>query len=114
MPSKQFKPLFIDDSASAYLHLLYQNNARAPHVEGLALAYAHTKVLEVPDSSIKAEILGLLLKACREHLRLNIDYISLNSPKPEGPLRSIPSSTQACADMCVLTAKKTASTGTLY
>lgn len=45
VPSKQFKPLFIDDSASAYLHLLYQNNARVPHVEGLALAYAHTKVL---------------------------------------------------------------------
>jgi predicted DNA-binding transcriptional regulator YafY len=84
VPSKQFKPLFIDDSASAYLHLLYQNNARAPHVEGLALAYAHTKVLEVPDRSIKAEILRPLLKACREHLRLDIDYVSLNSPEPEG------------------------------
>lgn len=84
MPSKAFKPLFIDDSASAYLHLLYQNNARAPHVEGLALAYAHTKVLEVPDRSIKAEVLRPLLKACREHLRLDIDYVSLNSPEPEG------------------------------
>lgn len=84
VPSKGFKPLFIDDSASAYLHLLYQNNARAPHVEGLALAYAHTKVLEVPDRSIKAEVLRPLLKACRNHLRLDIDYVSLNSPEPEG------------------------------
>ena len=84
VPSKAFTPLFIDDSASAYLHLLYQNNARAPHVEGLALAYAHTKVLEVPDRSIKAEILRPLLKACRDHLRLDIDYVSLNSPDPEG------------------------------
>jgi predicted DNA-binding transcriptional regulator YafY len=84
VPSKVFKPLFIDDSASAYLHLLFQNNARAPHVEGLALAYAHTKVLEVPDRSIKAEILRPLLKACRDHLRLDIDYVSLNSPEPEG------------------------------
>ena len=33
VPSKQFKPLFIDDSASAYLHLLYQNNERAPHID---------------------------------------------------------------------------------
>lgn len=48
------------------------------------MAYAHTKVLEVPDRSIKAEILRPLLKACREHLRLDIDYVSLNSPKPEG------------------------------
>ena len=84
VPSKVFKPLFIDDSASAYLHLLYQNNARAPHIEGLALAYAHTKVLEVPDRSINAEILRPLLKACRDHLRLDVDYVSLNSPEPEG------------------------------
>lgn len=83
VPSKQFKPLFIDDSASAYLHLLYQNNARAPHIEGLALAYAHTLVLEVPDRSIKAEILRPLLKACREHLRLEIEYVSLANPQPE-------------------------------
>ena len=86
VPSTQFKPLFIDDSASAYLHLLYQNNERAPHIEGLALAYAHTKVLEVPDRSIKPEILRPLLKACRDHLRLDIDYVSLNSPDPEGRL----------------------------
>jgi predicted DNA-binding transcriptional regulator YafY len=83
VPSKQFKPLFIDDSASAYLHLLYQNNARAPHIEGLALAYAHTLVLEVPDRSITAEILRPLLKACREHLRLEIEYVSLANPEPE-------------------------------
>ena len=83
VPSKQFKPLFIDDSASAYLHLLYQNNARAPHIEGLALAYAHTLVLEVPDRSINAEILRPLLKACREHLRLEIEYVSLANPEPE-------------------------------
>lgn len=83
VPTKQFKPLFIDDSASAYLHLLYQNNARAPHIEGLALAYAHTLVLEVPDRSIKPEILRPLLKACREHLRLEIEYVSLANPEPE-------------------------------
>lgn len=46
-----FKPLFIDDSASAYLHLLNQNHERAPHIDGLALAYAHTEVLQVPDRS---------------------------------------------------------------
>ena len=86
VPSKLFKPLFIDDSASAYLHLLYQNNERAPHIEGLALAYAHTKVLEVPDRSIKPEILRPLLKACRDHLSLEVDYVSLNSPTPEGRL----------------------------
>ncbi|RKS28534.1 putative DNA-binding transcriptional regulator YafY [Pseudomonas sp. WPR_5_2] len=86
VPSKHFKPLFIDDSASAYLHLLYQNNERAPHIEGLALAYAHTKVLEVPDRTIRPEILRPLLKACRENMRLEVEYVSLANPAPEGRL----------------------------
>jgi predicted DNA-binding transcriptional regulator YafY len=83
VPSKQFAPLFIDDSASAYLHLVNQNHDRAPHVEGLALAYAHTEVLQVPDRSIKAEILRPLLKACREGLRLEMEYVSFNTPEQE-------------------------------
>lgn len=81
VPSKTFKPLFIEDSASAYLHLLYQNNERAPHIDGLALAYAHTKVLDVPDRPIRPEILRPLLKACRDGLRLETEYVSLNSPQ---------------------------------
>ena len=83
VPSKHFKPRFIEDSASAYLHLLYQNNERAPHIDGLALAYAHTKVLEVPDRPIRPEILRPLLKACRDGLRLETEYVSLNTPNVE-------------------------------
>ncbi|MDT4830174.1 WYL domain protein [compost metagenome] len=83
VPSKHFKPLFIDDSASAYLHLLNQNHDRAPHVEGLALAYTHTEVLRVPDRSVRPEVLRPLLKACREGLRLECDYVSFNTPHVE-------------------------------
>lgn len=83
VPSKQFKPLFIDDSASAYLHLLNQNHERAPHVEGLALAYAHTEVLNVPDRSVRPEVLRPLLRACREGLRLECEYVSFTTPSGE-------------------------------
>lgn len=83
VPSKQFRPLFIDDSASAYLHLLNQNHERAPHIEGLAVAYAHTEVLRVPDRSIRPEVLRPLLKACRLGLRLETEYVSLANPTPE-------------------------------
>lgn len=84
VPSEQFAPLFIDDSASAYLHLLCQNNDRASYVEGLAMANAHTRVLEVPDRSIRPEVLRPLLRACREGRRLEIEYVSLANPSPEG------------------------------
>ncbi|MBH3432645.1 helix-turn-helix transcriptional regulator [Pseudomonas citronellolis] len=83
VPTRVFKPLFIDTSASAYLHLLDQNKERAPHIEGLALAYAHTEVLNVPDRSVRPEILRPLLKACREGLRLECEYVSLANPEPE-------------------------------
>ncbi|WP_134536824.1 helix-turn-helix transcriptional regulator, partial [Pseudomonas aeruginosa] len=83
VPSKQFRPLFIDDSASAYLHLLNQNHERAPHVEGLALAYAHTEALSVPDRTVRPEVLRPLLRACREGLRLECEYVSFTTPSGE-------------------------------
>lgn len=83
VPTKQFKPLFIDDSASAYLHLLNQNHERAPHIEGLAVAYTHTEVLGVPDRSVRPEVLRPLLKACRDNLRLECDYVSFSTPEGE-------------------------------
>lgn len=83
VPSKQFKPRFIDDSANAYLHLLNETHSRAPHIEGLALAYAHTMVLEVPDRTIHPEVLRPLLKACRDSEVIEAEYVSLANPKPE-------------------------------
>ncbi|MDH1057382.1 helix-turn-helix transcriptional regulator [Aquipseudomonas alcaligenes] len=88
VPSRHFKPLFIDDSASAYLHLLSQNYERAPHIDGLALAYAHTEVLGVPDRSVRPEVLRPLLKACREGLRLECEYVSFTTPEVETRLIS--------------------------
>lgn len=108
VPTRSFKPCFIDRSASAYLDLLAQNNERAPHVEGLKLAYAHTLVLQVPDRSVQPEILRPLLKACREGLRLEMEYVSLANPKPE--TRIIDRTrwcTPECAGMFALTARRT-------
>ncbi|WVB72207.1 hypothetical protein PCP11_31270 (plasmid) [Pseudomonas aeruginosa] len=56
VPSRHFKPLFIRWQRQRHLHLLNQNHDRAPYVEGLALAYAHTEVLEVPDRSVRPEV----------------------------------------------------------
>jgi predicted DNA-binding transcriptional regulator YafY len=83
VPTLHFKPRFIDLSASAYLDMLAQNNERASHIEGLKLAYAHTLMLQVPDRSIQPEVLRPLLRACREGLRLEVEYVSLANPEPE-------------------------------
>ena len=83
VPSKYFEPMFIDGSASAYLRLLNQNHDRAPHITGLALAYAHTEVLHVPTRSVRPEVLRPLIRACREGLRLECEYASFNTPDAE-------------------------------
>ena len=54
----------------------------------MALAYAHTNVLEVPDRSIRPEILRPLLKACRNGEVISIEYVSLANPVPETRLIS--------------------------
>jgi predicted DNA-binding transcriptional regulator YafY len=40
-------------------------------------------VLEVPDRPIRPEVLRPLLKACRDGLRLETEYVSLNTPNVE-------------------------------
>jgi len=45
--------------------------------------YAHTKVLEVPDRTIRAEVLRPLLKACRHGEVIEVEYVSLSNPTPE-------------------------------
>lgn len=107
VPSLKFSPKFIDNSASAYLHLLSQNKERAPHIEGLALAYAHTEVLKVPDRSVRPEVLRPLVRACREGLRLECEYVSrpIRCRRHDSSLRT-PSFTPACAGMSVPSARR--------
>ena len=62
-PTKGFQPLFIDGSASAYLHLLDQNRVRAPHIEGLALAYAHRARPQHPPEVLRP-ILQAAARGC--------------------------------------------------
>lgn len=82
-PTRQFQPRFIDASASAYLHMLNQSRERAPHIAGLERSYAGTEVLEVPDRSVRPEVLRPLLRACREGLRLETEYASFKTPWSE-------------------------------
>lgn len=82
-PSADFRPRFIDGSASAYLHMLDQSRERPPHIEGLARPYAHTDAVELPERSVRPEVLRPLLRACREGLRLEAEYVSFNTPRVE-------------------------------
>ena len=82
VPSKHFKPLFIDDSASAYLHLLNQTHSRAPHVPWRMHTPWFWKC-RIARSARKC--CDPLLKACRESEVIAVEYVSLANPVPERP-----------------------------
>ena len=82
-PSATFRPRFIDGSAGAYLHMINQNREKAAHISGLAVAYSHIELLDVPDRTIRPEVLRPILKACREGLRLETEYVSMSTPTRE-------------------------------
>lgn len=52
-------------------------------MDGLALAYAHTEVLQVPDRTVRPELLRPLLRACRDGLRLECEHVSFATPDAE-------------------------------
>lgn len=82
-PSAEFRPLFIDGSASAYLHMLDQRRERSAHIMGLSQPYTHTAAVELPERCVSPEVLRPLLRACREGLRLETEYVSFNTPRVE-------------------------------
>ncbi|MCJ7958166.1 MAG: WYL domain-containing protein [Pseudomonas sp.] len=82
VPTPEFKPLFIKDDARDYIDLLHQHDARTAHVNNQTLEYSHVRVIGLPHQPLQAQALRPLIKACREQLRLKIEYISLSTTEP--------------------------------
>ena len=82
-PSETFEPKLTLGSADEYLHILSRNQDISHTFEGLDLALANTEVMPVPKRSIKPEILRPLVRAAREQKRIEVGYVSLNSPSIE-------------------------------
>lgn len=82
-PSSNFEPQLTTGSADEYLHILSRNQDISHTFEGLNLGLANTEVMLVPKRSIKPDILRPLVRASREHKRIEVGYVSLNSPSIE-------------------------------
>ncbi|GAB2995879.1 helix-turn-helix transcriptional regulator [Psychrosphaera aestuarii] len=84
LPSPEFSPRLTQGTAEEYLHLLERNSDLNLHFERLDLGFGHCHQLPLPNRSISADILRPIIKACHNNLRLEVDYRSINDPKPDG------------------------------
>lgn len=83
-PADGFTPQVTEGLADEYLHLMARNNALMNVFESLALDVANVEVLSVPVRDVKPEVLRPIMQAARQRRRLEVDYVSINSPNREG------------------------------
>jgi len=83
VPSPQFTPKVTTGSADEYLHILSRNKDIAHTFSGLDLGFAHTEILQAPTRNIEPTMLRTLVQAAREHRRVELSYISMETAKEE-------------------------------
>jgi predicted DNA-binding transcriptional regulator YafY len=82
-PTNDFAPKLTQGTVNEYLHLL---NSRADlncHFEELKTQPTNIHVVQPLLRAVKPKFVRPLIKAAREHKRLEIQYVSLNNPEPE-------------------------------
>ncbi|NVK29388.1 MAG: WYL domain-containing protein [Gammaproteobacteria bacterium] len=80
IPKQGFKPVLTNGHVNDYLELIsgVTNQSIAVTLE----AKEHFSAVQLPDRSVKPEVLRSLLKACRLSMAIKITYASMNNPNP--------------------------------
>jgi len=82
LPTETFSPQFIGNDVAEYLSWMSGQHTYQPQpTEKYQLEIA---VLMVPSRLIKPSIMRLLIQAMRQQTRIEINYISISNPDPEG------------------------------
>lgn len=82
-PSEQFKPIFTRGEADEYLQMMHAREDLSCAFEALDVRELNTEVLLPPSRDLRPAVLCPILQACREGLRVEIQYASLSHPDPE-------------------------------
>ena len=82
-PATGFKPVFTRGQADEYLQMMHAREDLSCAFEALDVRELNTEVLRPPSRDLRPAVLRPILQACREGLRVEIEYTSLNNPEPE-------------------------------
>lgn len=83
-PTEFFSPRFSQGTANEYLTLLHQQNHMVETFDFFKMGHAESALLMVPERPISPIIVRSLIQAAREQRRVDIDYVSLSTPKVIG------------------------------
>lgn len=83
IPSASFKPVVTSGVADEYLHALAHNNELSHTFESLQLETPNTEVLRLPIRDVQPDVVRPLVQAARAGKRLEVEYASLENPRPE-------------------------------
>jgi len=83
-PTQAFSPKFSQGTASEYLALLHRQKEMVEAFDYFELGHAESEIVSVPNRAISPIIVRSLIQAAREQRRVDIDYISLSTPKVTG------------------------------
>lgn len=82
-PGPGFTPRFTLGAADEYLQMVRTREDLACSFEQLTVRELNIEMLPVPNRGLRPAVLRPLIQACRERLRLEIEYASLAHPQPE-------------------------------
>ena len=83
-PSSSFSPKVTKGVTEEYLDILAGVSEMQQVLGQLPDALTATEILTPPGRQIPPQTLQPLIRAARDHLRLEVDYVSLNQPDREG------------------------------
>ena len=82
-PASTFKPVFTRGVADEYLQMMHSREDLSCAFEALDVRELNTEVLLPPSRDLRPSVLCPILQACRDKLRVEIQYTSLSNPEPE-------------------------------
>ncbi|WP_290517249.1 WYL domain-containing protein [Alcanivorax sp.] len=82
-PAELFTPMFTRGEADEYLQMMHAREDLSCAFEALDVRELNTEVLLPPSRDLRPAVLRPILLACRDNLRVEIQYASLSNPEPE-------------------------------
>lgn len=83
-PAEDFEPIYTQGTAHEYLRFLHQQFNQEETFEFFCWGEAKSTIINVPDRAVSPKIVRGLIAAARANLRVDIDYVSLSTPKVRG------------------------------
>jgi predicted DNA-binding transcriptional regulator YafY len=83
-PANDFVPYYSRGTANEYLMLLHQQYDTENTFEFFSWGNAQSTIINVPERLISPQVVRTIVAAARANLRVDVDYISLSTPKVRG------------------------------